>query len=66
MKRLTLNRAQCRSCRDVITSESLHDFRTCRCGKVSVDGGLAYLRRVYHGLEDVIEMAEYKALDNVC
>ena len=39
------NRAQCPKCKDVVESTHVHDFRNCRCGAISVDGGLEYLRR---------------------
>lgn len=39
------NAAQCLGCNDVIVSKHRHDFRTCKCGKLSVDGGLEYIRR---------------------
>lgn len=41
------NAAQCLLCQDIIESKSRHSFVTCSCGNVSVDGGLAYTRRVY-------------------
>lgn len=39
------NAIRCNHCGDVIESVHRHDFRTCRCGCVSVDGGHDYLRR---------------------
>lgn len=33
------NRVRCLSCDEVIESKFGHDYRTCSCGKVSVDGG---------------------------
>jgi hypothetical protein len=41
------NRAGCRSCGDVIESKHRHDFVTCRCGDISVDGGEEYMRRSF-------------------
>lgn len=35
---------KCLNCKDVIKSKHRHDFVTCSCGKVSVDGGNEYLR----------------------
>lgn len=32
-------RAKCTKCGDVIESKSLHDYRHCECGAISVDGG---------------------------
>lgn len=40
------NQAKCLKCDDVIWSGHRHDFRTCSCGSLSVDGGQAYLKRV--------------------
>lgn len=40
------NTITCDACKDVIESHYRHDFVTCRCGAVSVDGGHDYLRRV--------------------
>jgi predicted RNA-binding Zn-ribbon protein involved in translation (DUF1610 family) len=40
------NAAVCLSCGDKIVSKHRHDFVTCTCGAVSVDGGQEYLRRV--------------------
>ena len=43
------NKAQCLTCDEIIESKYRHDFVTCKCGKLSVDGGLDYLRRAYDG-----------------
>lgn len=40
------NAVQCISCGDFIVSKHRHDFVTCSCGAISVDGGQDYLRRV--------------------
>jgi hypothetical protein len=40
------NTVVCLSCGDKIFSRHRHDFVTCTCGAVSVDGGQEYLRRV--------------------
>lgn len=58
--RILRNRARCRRCNQVIESRSQHDFVTCNCGAISVDGGTAYLRRCADDLNDVIEMSEYE------
>lgn len=42
------NSATCRNCKDFIFSRHVHDFVTCKCGAISVDGGQEYLRRVGH------------------
>jgi hypothetical protein len=40
------NRVVCHTCGEDIFSKNRHDFVTCTCGAISVDGGQAYLRRV--------------------
>jgi hypothetical protein len=45
----TRNAARCLLCGDTIESTHTHDFRTCSCGNVSVDGGPAYRKRVFRG-----------------
>ena len=41
------NSARCKKCGDEIESKHRHDFVTCRCGAVSVDGGKSYLKRCF-------------------
>ena len=41
------NSAKCLDCGDEVESTHRHDFRSCKCGNLSVDGGKAYLRRVF-------------------
>jgi len=57
--RLTRNAAYCTLCHDEIESTHRHDFVTCRCGNLSVDGGMAYVRRS-GTLENYKEMCEYE------
>ena len=46
------NAVTCLYCGDFIVSKHRHDFVTCTCGAISVDGGQAYLRRVGSSLAD--------------
>lgn len=39
------NAAQCLNCLDIIESTHVHDFVTCQCGAISVDGGKEYIKR---------------------
>jgi hypothetical protein len=41
------NVARCDDCGTEIESTHRHDFRTCPCGNLSVDGGHAYIRRLF-------------------
>ena len=47
MKRIIVNKIQCKNCKDIIESKTRHNMVWCKCGKVAVDGGHDYLRRVY-------------------
>lgn len=39
------NAAKCLLCKQTIESKHRHDFVTCKCGNLSVDGGPYYLKR---------------------
>jgi len=56
-ERILHNRAQCRVCGDVIESTFRHDFVSCECGAIAVDGGKDYLKRSGNPA-DVIELSE--------
>lgn len=67
---LLLNQAQCNNCFDIITSKHRHDYVTCSCGNLSVDGGLDYTKRkfgdkgyselsVYADEDDIAKIREY-------
>ncbi len=53
---ILLNRVRCLKCDTVIVSKHRHDFTTCPCGAVSVDGGSHYLKRVGNR-EDYVELS---------
>ena len=55
--KIICNRIQCKKCNDIIESKTTHDFVTCKCGAVSVDGGKDYLRRCGNK-EDIIELSK--------
>lgn len=50
------NAVICNKCDDFIFSATVHDFRTCKCGNISVDGGQEYLRRV-GGIDSYFDMS---------
>lgn len=60
--KIKTNKIQCRHCGDVIESEYAHDFKSCSCGAVFVDGGRDYLRRGCRNGpdEDYIELSDYE------
>lgn len=46
MRKIIKNQAMCKICGDIIESKTSHDFVTCSCGALSVDGGHEYIRRI--------------------
>lgn len=56
-KKLVFNAAQCVKCDEVVVSTHRHDFRTCKCGAIAVDGGNDYARRCgdIHNAKDLCE-----------
>lgn len=50
------NAVVCNKCDDYIFSKTRHDFVTCSCGSISVDGGQHYLRRLGNR-DDIVEMS---------
>ena len=53
MRKIIVNKIQCKKCGDIIESKTVHDFKFCKCGAIAVDGGHDYLRRAGN-LEDYI------------
>lgn len=58
MKKILCNKIKCKKCGDIIESKNKHDFVTCKCGSVAVDGGNSYLRRTGNR-EDWEELSEF-------
>lgn len=54
------NKARCKKCGDILESLYRRDFRTCKCGSISIDGGFDYLKR----LGDVNNIEELSELKN--
>lgn len=50
------NQVRCKKCGDTPYSANVHDFRSCKCGAIAVDGGMEYLRRV-GDFENAAEMS---------
>ena len=52
------NKAQCKLCGDIIESTNNHDYVSCRCGEISVDGGKSYLKRSAKDINNIIELSD--------
>lgn len=59
---ITKNSAQCLSCGDIIESTHRHDYVTCRCGNLSLDGGLDYLRHSYKNSKMVKDLSKNRKM----
>jgi hypothetical protein len=69
MPRLKRNAIRCLSCDDVIESRYQHDYVTCGCGNVAVDGGLAYGRRSFPNNPAEMwyeDLSEYETEESPC
>ena len=60
--RILRNAIRCKICGSIIESKNVHDFQTCKCGAVSVDGGTAYTRRCGN-IEDFDELSIFSDED---
>jgi hypothetical protein len=40
------NKIRCKRCGEILISETRNDIKICKCGKVGIDGGLSYIRRI--------------------
>lgn len=54
------NAVQCLKCADIIESKHRHDYVTCSCGNVSVDGGKDYLKRSFKTVDSWIDLSIYE------
>ena len=52
------NAAQCARCGTVIESRHRHDFVSCPCGAIFVDGGRDYIRHGWQEDGDLISLVE--------
>lgn len=57
MTTILVNSIKCNHCGQQLISANRHDYNSCRCRKVSVDGGRDYLRRLYFRPEDYTELS---------
>lgn len=56
MEKLIINKAQCKQCGSIIISENVNELIRCSCGKIAVDGGYEYIRRI-GDMESIIELS---------
>lgn len=59
-RKILKNSVQCLKCADIIESTYTHNYVTCSCGNVSVDGGKDYLKRCFKVADSWIDLSEYE------
>ena len=64
-EKIITNKAQCKLCKDIIESKHRHDYVSCKCGEIAVDGGKDYLRRTAKHLSNIKEMSVTKKVKGV-
>lgn len=63
MRKIIKNIVKCKNCGDVLESKDVHDFKKCICGRVAIDGGTDYLKRVSKSPDDYIELSIIKNIN---
>ena len=58
MKKIIVNKIMCNNCGDIIESTYIHDYKQCKCGKCSIDGGHEYLKRGFQEQNDYKDLSE--------
>ena len=58
MKKIIVNKIMCNHCGDIIESTYTHDYKKCKCGKCSIDGGHEYLKRGFQEQNDYKDLSE--------
>ncbi len=58
--KIITNSAQCKKCQDVIVSNHRHDYVSCSCRAISVDGGKSYLKRSAVDFSHLIEKSSIR------
>lgn len=59
---LTVNKAKCRKCQQVLESKHLTEVLKCKCGALGVSGGIGKAGHIHRigNSEDCEEMSEYE------
>jgi len=58
------NAVYCKLCKDTIESKSVHDFKTCSCNALSIDGGTSPGNTIIGNLADAEPRSMYCAKIN--
>lgn len=53
------NRAKCVLCEDILESFHTHDYVTCKCGEISIDGGQNSLKTSAKNYENFLRLDDH-------
>lgn len=56
------NRAKCKICNEILESFHQHDYVSCKCGEIAIDGGTQYFRCSAKNWDNFLRLDD---LDNV-
>lgn len=56
---MKISAIKCKKCGDVIYSRAAHDFRSCSCGTISIDGGFGYSKVTFKNIDDFCNINLY-------
>ena len=55
---MKISAIKCKDCGDVIYSRAVHDFHSCSCGNISIDGGFDYTKISWQPNDDMPKVFE--------
>ena len=53
---------KCKKCLEVIESKDCHDYKSCSCNSVAIDGGIKEGNRILGNLSDIEDRRMYAAI----
>jgi hypothetical protein len=59
------NKAQCLICNTIVESNHRHDYQTCECGNIAVDGGSWYGKGMCGKDNTFLDLTEYYNTDRL-
>ena len=65
MKKIKINKIRCKFCNDIIESINVHNFKSCNCQRIGIDGGKYSLIRYFISPDDFEELSEYETDDGI-
>ncbi len=64
--KIITNKAKCLICNEILESKDIHDYKICKCGNLSIDGGKYYLKRSANNPDKVEELSIVKYICFKC